>query len=284
MPAARQTPAAAKGARMRHRRAFVLLAVLALFGTRLCPAFAQTPPPDALKELAPTGTLRAAINFGNGVLAQKGPNGEPRGISADLAAALAKRLGVPLQFVTFQAAGKVFEALAANKVDVGFIAIEPARATDVAFTAPYLIIEGTYMVRTDSPLKDVGDVDRPGIRIGVGLASVYDLYLTRTLKHATLVRAKVGGAAAGIPVFLDQKLDAAAGVRQPLDDYAKDHRGFRVMTGAFEQIGQAMGTPKGRPAAAAYLHGFVEEMKASGFVADALKRSGQVAKVAAGEK
>ena len=269
---------------MRHRRAFVLLAVLALFGARLCPASAQTPPPDALKELAPTGTLRAAINFGNGVLAQKGPNGEPRGISADLAAALAKRLGVPLQFVTFQAAGKVFEALAANKVDVGFIAIEPARATDVAFTAPYVIIEGTYMVRNDSPLRDVGDVDRAGIRIGVGLASVYDLYLTRTLKHATLVRAKVGGAAAGIPVFLDQKLDAAAGVRQPLDDYAKDHPGFRVMTGAFEQIGQAMGTPKGRPAAAAYLHGFVEEMKASGFVADALKRSGQVAKVAEREK
>lgn len=268
---------------MRRRHAIILLAAL-LVVTQLPPAYAQTPPPDALKQLAPTGTLRAAINFGNGVLAQKGTNGEPRGISADLAAALAKRLGVPLQFVTFQAAGKVFAALAANQVDVGFIAIEPARATDVAFTAPYVIIEGTYMVRSDSPLKDVGDVDKPGIRIGVGLASVYDLYLTRTLRHATLVRAKVGGAAAGIPVFLDQKLDAAAGVRQPLHDYAKAHPGFRVMTGAFEQIGQAMGTPKGRPAAAAYLHSFVEEMKASGFVAEALKRSGQVAKVAEKEE
>jgi polar amino acid transport system substrate-binding protein len=269
---------------MRHRRAVVLLAAVLLIAAQPLCAVAQTPPPDVLKQLAPTGRLRAAINFGNGVLAQKGRNGEPRGISADLAAALAKRLGVPLQFVTFQAAGKVFAALAANAVDVGFIAIEPARATEVAFTAPYVIIEGTYMVRNDSALEDVGDVDKPGIRIGVGLASVYDLYLTRTLAHATLVRAKVGGAAAGIPVFIDQKLDAAAGVRQPLDDYAGDHPGFRVMPGAFEQIGQAMGTPKGRPAASAYLHGFVEEMKASGFVADALKRSGQVAKVAEKEK
>jgi len=269
---------------MRHRRAVITLAAILLVGAQSVRAFAQTPSPEVLKQLAPTGTLRAAINFGNGVLAQKGPNGEPQGISADLAAALAKRLGVPLQFVTFQAAGKVFEALAANRVDVGFIAIEPARAEDVAFTAPYVIIEGTYMVRNDSALRDVGDVDRPGIRIGVGLASVYDLYLTRTLKHATLVRAKVGGAAAGIPVFIDQKLDAAAGVRQPLDDFAKEHREYRVMSGAFEQIGQAMGTPKGRPAAAAYLHAFVEEMKASGFVADALKRSGQVAKVAEKEK
>ena len=149
----------------------------------------------------------------------------------------------------FEAAGKVFAALAAGKVDVGFIAIEPARAAQVDFSPPYVIIEGTYMVRKDSPLKDVGDVDKPGIKIGVGLASVYDLYLTRTLKHATLVRAKVGGASAGIPVFLEQKLDAAAGVREPLDAYAKDHADMRVMKGAFEQIGQAMGTVKGKSAA-----------------------------------
>jgi len=135
-------------------------------------------------------------------------------------------------------------------------------------------------VRKDSPLKDVDDVDRPGIRIGVGLASVYDLYLTRTLKHATLVRAKVGGAAAGIPVFLDQHLDAAAGVREPLDAYAKEHPDMRVMPGAFEQIGQAMGTVKGRAAGAAYVRAFIEDMKANGMVADALKRSGQKAPVA----
>jgi polar amino acid transport system substrate-binding protein len=244
-------------------------------------ASAQTAPsPAALKDLAPTGKLRAAINFGNPVLAQKGPDGEPRGVSAELAAALAKALGVPLDYVKFEAAGKVFAALAKGEVDVGFIAIEPARTAEVTFSPPYVLIQGTYMVRKDSPLKDVGDVDRPGIRIGVGLASVYDLYLTRTLKHATLVRAKVGGAAAGIPVFLDQHLDAAAGVREPLDAYAKDHPDMRVMPGAFEEIRQAMGTQKDKPAGAAYVRAFVEAMKANGMVADALKRSGQKAPVA----
>jgi polar amino acid transport system substrate-binding protein len=243
-------------------------------------ALAQTPSPAVLKDLAPTGKLRAGINFGNPVLAQRGPNGEPRGVSAELAAALAKHLGVPLEYVAFEAAGKSFAALAAGTTDVGFFAIEPVRAAEVEFSAPYVMIQGTYMVRQDSPLKDVGDVDRPGIKIGVGLASVYDLYLTRTLKHATLVRAKVGGAAAGIPIFIDQKLDAAAGVREPLDAYAKAHPEMRVMPGAFEQIGQAMGTAKGKSAGAAYVRAFVEEMKANGFVADALKRSGQTAPVA----
>jgi polar amino acid transport system substrate-binding protein len=182
--------------------------------------------------------------------------------------------------VPFQAAGKAFAALASGAVDVGFIAFEPARAVEVEFSAPYVIIEGTYMVHKDSPLKDVGDVDKPGIKIGVGLASVYDLYLTRTLKHATLVHAKVGGAAAGIPVFLEQDLAAAAGVREALNDYAKDHPDVRVMTGAFEQIGQAMATVKGRSVGATYVRAFVEEMKANGFVATALKRSGQTAPVA----
>ena len=264
-------------------RSFVCAAVM--LAAAALPALAQTAPsPAVLKDLAPTGKLRAAINFGNGVLAQKGSNGEPRGVSAELAGALAKRLGVPLDYVPFEAAGKVFAALSSGSVDVGFIAIEPVRAAQVDFSPSYVIIEGTYLVRKDSPLRDVSDVDQPGIRIAVGLASVYDLYLTRTLKHATLVRAKVGGAAAGIPVFLEHKLDAAAGVREPLDDYAKDHPNMRVMKGAFEQIGQAMGTVKGHAAGAAYVRVFIEEMKASGFVADALKRSGQKAPVAPAEK
>lgn len=243
-------------------------------------AAAQTPPPEVLKDLAPTGKLRAAINFGNGVLAQRGPNGEARGVSVELAHALAKRLGVPVELVELQAAGKSFAAVAGGSADIAFIAIEPVRASEIEFSPPYVLIEGTYMVRKDSLLKDVDDVDKPGIKIGVGLASVYDLYLTRTLKHATLVRAKIGGAAAGIGPFLEQNLDAAAGVREPLDDYAKDHSDMRVMTGRFEEIRQAMGTQKGRKAGAAFVRAFVEEMKASGFVADALKRSGQTAPVA----
>jgi polar amino acid transport system substrate-binding protein len=245
------------------------------------PTFAQpAPSQDVLKDLAPSGKLRAAINFGNGVLAQKGPNGEPMGVTPELATALAERLGVPTEFVVYSAAGKVFAGAKDDAWDIAFIAIEPVRAAEIAFTAPYVIIEGTYMVRRDSPLADVADVDRPGIKIGVGLGSVYDLYLTRTLKHATLVRAPKGGAAGGIEPFVNDRLDAAAGVREPLAAYAKDHPEVRVMAGRFEEIRQAIGTPKARTAGAAYLRGFVEEMKRNGFVADALKRSGQTAQVA----
>jgi polar amino acid transport system substrate-binding protein len=248
------------------------------------PTFAQPAPSLAvLKDLAPTGKLRAAINFGNGVLAQKGPNGEPKGVTPELAAALAKRLGVPLEFVIYPAAGKVFADAKHNAWDIGFIAIEPVRVEEMEFTAPYVLIQGTYLVRKNSPLKDVAEVDRPGVKIGVGLGSVYDLYLTRTLKNATLVRAPKGGAAGGIEPFITDRLDAAAGVREPLDSYAKDHPEVRVMAGHFEEIRQAIGTPKGRTAGAAYLRGFVEEMKANGFVAAALRRSGQTAPVASPE-
>jgi polar amino acid transport system substrate-binding protein len=237
-------------------------------------ALAQTAPPDAVKELAPAGKLRAAINFGNGVLAQKGPDGEPRGVSADLSRELAKRLGVPLEFVTFDAAGKAFEAARDRKVDVLFIAIEPVRAAEVEFTPPYVLIEGTYMVLKDSPLREPSDVDQPGKRVSVGENSAYDLYLTRTLKRATLLRTP-GGCCKNIDLFRTQKLDAVAGVKQPLVEYAKQHADVRVMEKSFQQIRQAMGTPKGRLAGAAYLRTFIEEMKASGFVADALRRSNQ---------
>ena len=200
---------------------------------------------------------------------------DPRGVTVDLSRELARRTGLPLEFVTYEAAGKVFEALKTGAWDVAFFAIEPVRAADVDFTAPYVLIEGTYMVLKDSPLKVVADVDRPGVRIAVGVGSAYDLYLTRTLKNATLVRAKTGGGRAMIDLFLADKLEAAAGVKQPLVEYAATDPKVRVMDGRFQVIQQAMGTPKGRTAAARYLRGFVEEMKASGFVADALKRSNQ---------
>src|SRR3954453_1749931 len=210
-------------------------------------------PPEALKELAPTGKLRAAINYGNGVLAQKGPDGEPRGVSAELSRELAKRLGVPLEYVTFTAAGKAFKAAKENKVDVLFVAIEPVRAAEVEFTAPYVLIEGAYMVLKDSPLREPADVDRAGIRISVGENSAYDLYLPRTLKHGTLLRAP-GGCCKNIDLFRAEKLEAVAGVKPPLAEYAKQHSDVRVMDKSFQQIRQAMATPKGRPAAAAYLY------------------------------
>jgi polar amino acid transport system substrate-binding protein len=228
---------------------------------------------DVLKDLAPTGTLRASINLGNIVLAQGTPD-NPAGVTPELARELAKRLGVPCALTCFDGAGKAFDAMKAGQVDIVFLAIEPVRAAEVAFTAPYVIIEGVYAVPKNSPLKSVADVDREGVRIGVNKASAYDLFLTRTLKHAKLVRAE-----AGTDVFRAEKLDAVAGVKQPLVQWVNKQSDMRLIDGRFMEIEQAMGMPKarlqGRDAAPKYLAAFVEEMKASGFVADALKRSNQ---------
>jgi polar amino acid transport system substrate-binding protein len=232
----------------------------------------------AVKELAPSGKLRAAINFGNPVLAQRGPNGEPRGVSAALARELAKRLNVPVDFVTFDEAGKVAEAASQDRWDVAFLAIDPKRAATIDFTPAYVLIEGTYLTRTNSPLQKVEDVDKDGIRVAVAENSAYDLYLTRNLKHAQLVRGV--NSAAAVSDFEQGKVDVLAGVRQPLDTYARSHPGTRVMEGRYMSIQQAMCSPRGREAAARYLQGFIEEMKESGFVAKALAESGQSATVA----
>jgi polar amino acid transport system substrate-binding protein len=226
---------------------------------------------DVVKSLAPTGRLRVAINLGNIVLAQtEVKTGAPKGVTVDLAHELGARLGVPVDFTTFDGAGKAFEALKGGSIDIVFLAIEPVRAAEVAFTAPYVLIEGVYMVPKDSALRAVAEVDREGVRIGVNKGSAYDLFLTRTLKHAELVRGE-----SGVDLFVDEKLEAAAGVKQPLVAYAKTNPNVRLLDGRFMEIRQAMGTPQGREAGARYLHGFVEEMKASGFVAEALKRSNQ---------
>lgn len=229
--------------------------------------------PEVLKEFAPTGTLRAAINQGNTVLAQKGRNGEALGITVDLARELARRLDLPIELIVFDAAGKVFEALKRGAWDIAFLAIEPVRAAEIDFTAPYVLIEGTYMAPRDSALQRIEDVDRAGVRIAVATGSAYDLYLSRTIKNATLVRAPTGPDA--MNMFVRDKLEVCAGVKQPLVEFAAQHSAVRVMDGRFMAIRQAMGMPKGRPRAHEYLKGFVEEMKANGFCADALKRSNQ---------
>jgi polar amino acid transport system substrate-binding protein len=228
-----------------------------------------TVPSDAAKELTPTGKLRAAINLGNPVLAQGTPEA-PRGVTVDLARELARRLGVELELVPFDGAGKVADSAKSGRWDVAFLAIEPVRAAEIAFTSPYVLIEGVYLVPKDSSLQTVADVDRAGVRIGVNTGAAYDLFLTRTLKNATLVRGEDG-----FDTFRDQKLEAAAGVKQPVTAYVKANPDVRMIDGRFMEIRQAMGTPQGRPAAAAYLKTFIEELKASGFVADALKRSNQ---------
>ncbi|MDQ6940898.1 MAG: ABC transporter substrate-binding protein [Candidatus Eremiobacteraeota bacterium] len=236
------------------------------------------------KTIAPSGHLRAAINFGNPVLAQKDPQtGAPRGVSADLARELGRRLGVPVDFVTFDAAGKVFDALKADGWDVAFLAIDPVRANEITFTAPYVLIEGTYVVPDGSPLRANDDVDRAGVRVAVGRGSAYDLHLTRALKHAQLVRVTTSTDA--MDTFLRDGLEAAAGVKQPIIAFAGSHPGLRVLPRRFMVIEQAVGIPKAHDAGATYVRTFVEEMKASGFVAKALAASGQAdASVAAASK
>jgi polar amino acid transport system substrate-binding protein len=234
----------------------------------------RQPSKEELQELAPEGILRAAINLGNPVLAQRNSgSGEAGGVSVDLARELGRRLGVPVELVLFDAAGKVVDAIASRVWDIAFLALDPKRAEEILFTSPYVIIEGTYLVRDSSPLRAIEDFDRPGVRIAVGKGAAYDLFLTRTLKQAELFRKDTSAGA--LDLFTEAGLDATAGVRQPLEDFAKSHVGFRVIAGRFTAIEQAMGTLKGRAGGREFLQIFIEEMKRTGFVASALERSGQ---------
>jgi polar amino acid transport system substrate-binding protein len=228
-------------------------------------------PESVVKTLAPTGKLRAAINVGNPILAGKdATTGALTGVSVDLARELARRLNVPLELVPFDAAGKVVEAIGANQVDIGFYAIDPKRGQDTLFTAAYVVIEGAYLVRNQSPIRNNSEVDRAGNRVVVGRGSAYDLYLTRELKHAEIVRVPTSPMVTD--VFIQQKYEVAAGVKQQLEADAKRTPGVRLLDGHFMEIRQAMATPKNRAAAQAYLIDFIEEMKRSGFVAAALAR------------
>ena len=221
--------------------------------------------PITPSELAPTGALRAAINLSNRVLAGRDPaTGAPRGISVDLARELARRAGLPIELVTYDAAGKVVAALASDAWDVCFLAIDPLRAEDITFTAAYAVIEGVYIVADGYPVCSNEEIDRPGMRVGVIVASAYDLYLSRELKHATLVRAP--NATAVMENWVAGKLDCVAGVKPQLEADAKRVGGMRMLPGRFMAINQAMGTPRGREAAAKYVSDFINEMKATGFV------------------
>ncbi|HEY2560014.1 MAG TPA: ABC transporter substrate-binding protein [Caldimonas sp.] len=235
-----------------------------------CVGTARDPRAGAVAELGATGKLRAAINFGNPILATRGLGGEPAGVSVDLAREAARRLGLEIELIAFESAGQVVEAVKARRVDLAFVAIDPVRAADMEYTAPYVIIEGAYLVRNDSPLQRNDEVDRSGTRVAVGRGSAYDLFLTRELKAATLVRAPTSPAVTDM--FLADKLDVAAGVKQQLQADAKRVGGVRLLPGRFMVIEQAMGVPKGRLAAQAWLSAFIEEMKAGGVVAAALQR------------
>ena len=223
--------------------------------------------------MAPSGKLRAAINFGNPILANKDAvTGEARGVSVDLARELGKRLGVPVEFVIYTAAGKVVEGIKTGAWDLAFFAIDPVRGADTDFTTAYVAITGSYLVRGGSAIQRNEDVDREGVRVVVGRGSAYDLYLTRELKKATLMR--VATSQVVTDTMLADKFEVAAGVTQQLQADAKRVADVRMLGNTFMVINQAMAVPKGRPAGLQYATAFVEEMKASGFVADALKRHG----------
>lgn len=228
-----------------------------------------------LHAFAPTGVLRAAINVGNPILAGLDPvSGEARGVSVDLARRLAERLGLELRLAVYDAAGKSVEGVAGGEADFGFFAIDPKRGEQIAFTTPYVLIEGSYLVRQDSPLTDNAQVDQPGRTVVVGRASAYDLFLSRELRQATIVRAPTSPAVVG--TFLETGADVAAGVRQQLEMGALEFGGLRLLDGHFMLIRQAMGVSRSRDGHGldAFLTDFIEDAKASGFVAHALARHG----------
>ncbi|MDZ5461192.1 ABC transporter substrate-binding protein [Azohydromonas lata] len=229
--------------------------------------------PDIRASFMPTGVLRASINLGNPILAGRGAQGAPSGISVDLARELAVRLDAPLDLIVFDAAGKSVTAVTDEKADVGFFAIDPLRGNGLHFTHPYILIEGSYLVRKDSPLAGNDQVDAAGTTVMVGKGSAYDLYLTRELKAASILRAPTSPRV--VEEFLAQRADVAAGVRQQLEADVAQHPGLRLLPGRFMVIEQAMGMPHGRSEqAAAFLRHFVEDMKRSGFVAEAMRRHG----------
>ncbi len=230
--------------------------------------------PALATRIAPTGVLRAVINLGNPVLAQ-GTADEPRGVTVAIAREVARWLEVPLELTCVDAARHSYDAIAEGRVDLCFLANEPAREAAVVFTAPYVVIEGVYVTDADSSLRDSGEVDRDGIRIGVREGSAYDLFLTRTVQHAEVVRA-----AEATDVFEQEALDVAAGVRQPMADYVAG-TGRRILEPAFMEINQAVGLPRALdPDAVAAVATFVEGLKSSGFVRDELAISGVDASVA----
>ena len=213
-----------------------------------------------LQALAPTGCLRAVINLGNPILAGRdASSGAPVGVSVDLAHALAQRLGVTAELLVVEKAADSVAAVTEGRADIGFFAVDPARGAGIAFTAPYVLIEGAYMVRDTSSLQHNDEVDALNHRVVVGKGNAYDLFLSRELQHATIVRAPSSPAV--VEVFLEQGCEVAAGLR--------------VLPGRFMVIQQAMGTAKtAGPEAAALVAAFVEEVKASGWVAAALQRHG----------
>ncbi len=226
---------------------------------------------ELTKAFAPTGVLRASLNMGNPVLANTDSIGQPYGMSIDLARALGAELNIPVELVVNKTAGKSVETMESGRADIGFFAIDPARGREIAFTWPYVLIEGFYLVRDADPITSNDQVDVAGKRVVVGKGSAYDLFLSRHLKQAEIVHA--ASSQAVVPTFIEQHIDVAAGVKQQLQMDTKGMKGVRLLPERFMVIRQAMGIAKDRgPQAALFLRHFVEKMKAQGFVKHSMTR------------
>ena len=225
------------------------------------------------KDLAPSGKLKIGLNYSNFLLViGDDPGGEPRGIAPDLGRELAKRLAMPFEFVKFDAAGKLFDAVKSAQCDVGFLGAEPQRADEVDFTKAYLEIPVTFLVPAGSPIKTIADVDRDGVRVAVSERSAYDLYLTRNLKKAQLVRTK--GIPASYDAFMAQKLEALGGLKPKLVEEQARTPGSRVLDGQITGVQQSIAAPKGRPAAAEYMRKFADDVRKSGLAAKIIEKHG----------
>lgn len=230
-----------------------------------------TAPDAVIRELAPTGTLRAGINMSNFLLVTgEAENGDPTGVSPSLAAEIARCLGVPVSYVTYPTPGALADDATKNVWDIGNIGAEPQRAETIAFTAAYAEIEATYLVPAGSPIQTLADVDKPGVRIAVTGRAAYGLWLERNIRHAELI--KTDTLDSSLEVFLANKLDVLAGLKPRLLTDIEQVPGGRILDGKFSAVQQAVGTPRKNTAAAAWLVGFVEDAKASGLIASFIER------------
>jgi polar amino acid transport system substrate-binding protein len=228
----------------------------------------STAPAAIAEDLAPTGALRATVNLGNRLLVQGTP-AAPAGVTVDIARELGSRAGLPVELVRCESVPKVLEAMRTGLADVCFIAIEPSREAEIAFSTPYAVVEGVFVVPQDSAITAIAEVDREDVRIGVVKDSSHDLFLARTLRHAQVVRGD-----RGVDVFREQGLEVAAGTRHLMAEYVASNPGFRLVEGRFMQVKQAVGTTRTRaPGTLEFLRSVIEEMKADGFVADAIRRA-----------
>jgi len=253
----------------RVKRWLAFAGLLVLFACASAPA----PSPEARSQLAPTGKLRAAINYGNQVLATRNAQtGELRGVSVDLSRELGRRLGVPVELVAYDTVARLFAGAKTGAWDVAFLALDPARAGDVAFSAPYMEVEVTYLVPERSGVRAASQVDRAGLRVAVQEKNAADLFLSRELRQATLMRAS--DEAGAFALLKTGSAEALAGNRERLLLAIDATPGFRIVEGRFTAIPHALGVPAGRDAAATYVRRFVEEVKASGYVRRALDAAG----------